>query len=225
MEKESMKAYLCAMKNTRVRVAGRNPLTFTVNGCEDLQEFRERLFNAQFDALGYCAGVLDGGAANAGTIRVLRAMLKGVRDTILLDKQGRPHRPLLHVEEGGEKNLRARPRLAAGLRALPRRANRIAGTGAGRVGGKLPESDFPFRFTGSRSELVRFVRALFITGRIVPVGGAKMLRCVRHLLWLLHVPEGPNLSNVINKLTMTEHQLSFFDQFRTLLEKSIFSGR
>ena len=92
MEKESMKAYLCAMKNMRVRVTGRNPLTFTVNGCEDLQEFRERLFNAQFDALGYCAGVLDGGAANAGTIRVLRAMLKGVRNTILLDKQGRPHR-------------------------------------------------------------------------------------------------------------------------------------
>ena len=90
---------------------------------------------------------------------------------------------------------------------------------------KLPESDFPFRFTGSRSELVRFVRAFFLTGKIVPVGGAKMLRCVRHLLWLLHVPEGPNLSNVINKLTMTEHQLSFFDQFRTLLEKSILSGR
>ena len=90
---------------------------------------------------------------------------------------------------------------------------------------KLPESDFPFRFIGSRSELVRFVRAFFLTGKIVPVGGAKMLRCVRHLLWLLHVPEGPNLSNVINKLTMTEHQLSFFDQFRTLLEKSILSGR
>ena len=34
------------MKNMRVRVTGRNPLTFTVNGCEDLQEFRERLFNA-----------------------------------------------------------------------------------------------------------------------------------------------------------------------------------
>ena len=82
------------------------------------------------------AKVVLAGAANAGTIRVLRAMLKGVRNTILLDKQGRPHRPLLHVEEGGEKNLRARPRLAAGLGALPRRANRIAGTGAGRVGGK-----------------------------------------------------------------------------------------
>ena len=90
---------------------------------------------------------------------------------------------------------------------------------------KLPESDFPFRFTGSRSELVRFVRAFSLTGKIVPIGGAKMLHCVRHLLWLLHVPEGPNLSNVINKLTMTEHQLSFFDQFRTLLEKSILSGR
>ena len=97
---------------------------------------------------------------------------------------------------------------------------------------KLPESDFPFRFTGSpfrftgsRSELVRFVRALFITGRIVPVGGAKMLRCVRHLLWLLHVPEGPNLSNVINKLTLTERQLRFFDDFRNDLEKQILSGK
>ena len=31
---------------------------------------------------------------------------------------------------------------------------------------KLPESDFPFRFTGSRSELVRFVRAFFLTGKV-----------------------------------------------------------
>ena len=90
---------------------------------------------------------------------------------------------------------------------------------------KPAEPDFPFRFTGSRSELVRFVRALFITGRIVPVGGAKMLRCVRHLLWLLHVPEGPNLSNVINKLTLTERQLRFFDDFRNDLEKQILSGK
>ena len=90
---------------------------------------------------------------------------------------------------------------------------------------KLPESDFPFRFTGSRYELVRFVRAFFLTGKIVPVGGAKMLHCVRHLLWLLHVPEGPNLSNVINKLTLTERQLRFFDDFRDDLEKQILSGK
>ena len=90
---------------------------------------------------------------------------------------------------------------------------------------KLPESDFPFRFTGSRSELVRFVRAFSLTGKIVPIGGAKMLHCFRHLLWLLHVPEGPNLSNVINKLTMTERQLRFFDDFRNDLEKQILSGK
>ena len=129
------------MKNTRVRVTGRNPLTFTVNGCEDLQEFRERLFNAQFDALGYCAGVLDGGAANAGSIRVLRAMLKGIRNTILLDKQGPtsravPTAPSSMSRREGKKIFGARPRLAAGVGALHRRANRIAGTGAGRVGGK-----------------------------------------------------------------------------------------
>ena len=46
------------------------------------------------------------------------------------------------------------------------------------------ESDFPFRFVGERTEFVRFVRALFITDRIVPVGGAKMLHCVRHLMRL-----------------------------------------
>ena len=90
---------------------------------------------------------------------------------------------------------------------------------------KLPESDFPFRFTGSRSELVRFVRAFSLTGKIVPIGGAKMLHCFRHLLWLLHVPEGPNLSNVINKLTLTERQLRFFDDFRNDLEKQILSGK
>ena len=90
---------------------------------------------------------------------------------------------------------------------------------------RLPESDFPFRFTGSRSELVRFVRAFSLTGKIVPIGGAKMLHCFRHLLWLLHVPEGPNLSNVINKLTLTERQLRFFDDFRNDLEKQILSGK
>ena len=88
-----------------------------------------------------------------------------------------------------------------------------------------PESDFPFRFTGSRTELVRFIRAMFLTGRIEPVGGARMLHCVRHLLRLFHVPEGRNLSNVIDKLTMTERQLRFFDAFRSDLEKQILSGK
>ena len=99
------------------------------------------------------------------------------------------------------------------------------------------ESDFPFRFVGERTEFVRFVRALFITDRIVPVGGAKMLHCVRHLMRLLHVPEvrhlmrllhvpeGNNLSNVINKLVCTDNQLRFFDKFRRDLEKQILSGR
>ncbi len=87
------------------------------------------------------------------------------------------------------------------------------------------ESDFPFRFGGERTEFVRFVRALFITDRIVPVGGAKMLHCVRHLMRLLHVPEGNNLSNVINKLVCTDNQLRFFDKFRRDLEKQILSGR
>ena len=80
------------------------------------------------------------------------------------------------------------------------------------------ESDFSFRFVGERTEFVRFVRALFITDRIVPVGGA-------HLMRLLHVPEGNNLSNVINKLVCTDNQLRFFDKFRRDLEKQILSGR
>ena len=77
------------------------------------------------------------------------------------------------------------------------------------------ESDFPFRFVGERTEFVRFVRALFI----------KMLHCVRHLMRLLHVPEGNNLSNVINKLVCTDNRLRFFDKFRRDLEKQILSGR
>ena len=70
------------------------------------------------------------------------------------------------------------------------------------------ESDFPFRFVGERTEFVRFV-----------------LHCVRHLMRLLHVPEGNNLSNVINKLVCTDNQLRFFDKFRRDLEKQILSGR
>ena len=87
------------------------------------------------------------------------------------------------------------------------------------------DSDFPFRFTGDRTELVRLIRALFVTGRIEPIGGARMLHCVRHFLRLLHVPEGPNLSNVINKLTLTERQLQFLDRFRADLERALLSGK
>ncbi len=54
-------------------------------------------------------------------------------------------------------------------------------------------------------EFIRFVRALFITDKIVP--------------------EGRNLSNVIYRLVCTDNQLRFFDNFRRDLEKQILAGK
>ena len=88
-----MYAYLRALKNTQVQVTGREPLAFTVNGCASLPEFRERLFDQQLGALEYCAELLQAREANAGKIKTLLAVLRGIRNTILVDKDERPRRP------------------------------------------------------------------------------------------------------------------------------------
>ena len=49
-----MNLYLRALKNTQICVTGRAPLTFTVNGCETLQAYREQLFDEVAAALEYC---------------------------------------------------------------------------------------------------------------------------------------------------------------------------
>ena len=92
-----MQLYLGDLKNTRVHVTSRDPLSFTVNGCSGLQAYREQLFDQQFAALEYCAYL---------------AMLRGIRNTILLDKEQRPRRPRLYVGEGREKNVRMSGRTA-----------------------------------------------------------------------------------------------------------------
>ena len=122
-----------ALKNTRVRVTGRDPLVFTVNGCSSLPEFRERLFDQQLGALEYCAELLQAREANAGKIKTLLAVLRGIRNTILVDKDERPRRPLLHVEEGGGKNPRAGRFPAPCAGALRRRTDGVCGADARRA--------------------------------------------------------------------------------------------
>ncbi len=131
MEKESIYAYLRALKNTRVLVTGRSPLTLSVNGCADLDEFQEQLFDQQFAALEYCAGLVQAREDNAGRIKILLATLRGIRNTILLDKDGRPRRPLLRMEEGGEKNPRSGRLAAPGSGAIRGRAAGLGGAGLG----------------------------------------------------------------------------------------------
>ena len=104
MEKEKMKTYLRDMKNTRVQVTGRVPLTLVVNGCGDLQQFQEQLFAQQLDMLDYCARLIAAREAHEGEIRILQAALRGMLGSFLPGKNGRLRRPLLHVEEGGGKN-------------------------------------------------------------------------------------------------------------------------
>ena len=221
MEKQSMQLYLGDLKNTRVHVTSRDPLSFTVNGCSGLQAYREQLFEQQFAALEYCAHLVQdrevhagwrccGASAtpsswtrsNAPAVPVFMSVRVGKKMSVCQDEPLRLALEDYIVEQQESLDL------VSGV-LLPEEA----------------ESDFPFRFVGERTEFVRFVRALFITDRIVPVGGAKMLHCVRHLMRLLHVPEGNNLSNVINKLVCTDNQLRFFDKFRRDLEKQILSGR
>lgn len=112
MEKQSMQLYLGDLKNTRVHVTSRDPLSFTVNGCSGLQAYREQLFDQQFAALEYCAYLVQDREVHAGEIRILLAMLRGIRNTILLDKEQRPRRPRLYVGEGREKNVRMPGRTA-----------------------------------------------------------------------------------------------------------------
>ena len=97
---------------TRVHVTSRDPLSFTVNGCSGLQAYREQLFDQQFAALEYCAYLVQDREVHAGEIRILLAMLRGIRNTILLDKEQRPRRPRLYVGEGREKNVRMPGRTA-----------------------------------------------------------------------------------------------------------------
>ena len=157
---------------------------------------------------------------------MLEVHLKHIRNHIFLDKEdSHPRRPNLYVEEDGR-------RLPVQDDALREALEDYIGEQLESINLMLevlrpeqPISDFPFRFTGNRMEFIRFVRALFITDKIVPEGGVKMIHCVRYLMILFHVPEGRNLSNVIYRLVCTDNQLRFFDNFRRDLEKQILAGK
>ena len=82
-----MNLYLRALKNTQICVTGRAPLTFTVNGCETLQAYREQLFDEVAAALEYCILLTQDRVANAGKIRMLEVHLKHIRNHIFLDKE------------------------------------------------------------------------------------------------------------------------------------------
>ena len=226
MEKDAINLYLRALKNTQICVTGRAPLAFTVNGCATLQAYRDQLFDEVAAALEYCIVLTQDRVANAGKIRMLEVHLKHIRNHIFLDKEdSHPRRPNLYVEEGGR-------RLPVQDDALREALEDYIGEQLESINLMLdvlrpeqPISDFPFRFTGNRMEFIRFVRALFITDKIVPEGGVKMIHCVRYLMILFHVPEGRNLSNVIYRLVCTDNQLRFFDNFRRDLEKQILAGK
>ena len=84
MEKHSMQLYLGDLKNTRVHVTSRDPLSFTVNGCSGLQAYREQLFEQQFAALEYCAYLVQDREVHAGEIRILLAMYARTNRSALL---------------------------------------------------------------------------------------------------------------------------------------------
>ena len=88
-----MNLYLRALKNTQICVTGRAPLTFTVNGCETLQAYREQLFDEVAAALEYCILLTQDRVANAGKIRMLEVHLKHIRNHIFLDKEGQGGQP------------------------------------------------------------------------------------------------------------------------------------
>ena len=226
MEKDAINLYLRALKNTQICVTGRAPLTFTVNGCETLQAYREQLFDEVAAALEYCILLTQDRVANAGKIRMLEVHLKHIRNHIFLDKEdSHPRRPNLYVEEGGRRLLVQDDALREALEDYIGEQLESINLMLEVLRPEQPISDFPFRFTGNRMEFIRFVRALFITDKIVPEGGVKMIHCVRYLMILFHVPEGRNLSNVIYRLVCTDNQLRFFDNFRRDLEKQILAGK
>ena len=94
-----MNLYLRALKNTQICVTGRAPLTFTVNGCETLQAYREQLFDEVAAALEYCILLTQDRVANAGKIRMLEVHLKHIRNHIFLDKEPSP--PSQSLRGGG----------------------------------------------------------------------------------------------------------------------------
>ena len=226
METKAIASFQRAIENALVCVTSREPLEFTVNGCENLHAYREELFDLRDAALEECALLIQDREANRGKIKVLTSQLLHARGDIFLDKDdSHPRRPNLCVLEDGKCRFRQDDTLREALEDYVGEQLEAINLMLDVLRPEQPISDFPFRFTGNRMEFIRFVRALFITDKIVPEGGVKMIHCVRYLMILFHVPEGRNLSNSIYRLECTGNQLRFFDNFRRDLEKQVLAGR
>ena len=226
METKAIASFQRAIENALVCVTSREPLEFSVNGCENLHAYREELFDLRNAALEECAFLIQDREAHRGKIKVLTSQLLHARGDIFLDKDdSHPRRPNLCVLEDGKCRRRQDDDLREALEDYVSEQLESIDLVLEVLRPEEPDPDFPFRFTGGRMEFIRFVRGLFITDKIVPVGGAKMIHCVRYLLRLFHVPEGRNLSNAIYRMVCTGNQLRFFDNFRRDLEKQVLAGK
>ncbi len=121
MEQNPIKTYLQFTQNTLVRVTGRNPLAFTVNGCEDIHQFRQRLLDLQLDFTAAVRPLLDPGREDPAALRCLRLQLQALKPFFRFDEDGQPSRPSLAVEERGKKDGGPRRSPPPGARALRRR--------------------------------------------------------------------------------------------------------
>ena len=68
------------------------------------------------------------------------------------------------------------------------------------LGRDNPGDSFPFRYAGPRAELLQFLHAFILCGKIVPTAPhAHPNDCYRHLLALFHLPIPENLSDALAK--------------------------
>ena len=121
MKQQPLRNYLQFTQNTLVRVTGRNPLAFTVNGCEDIHQFRQRLLDLQFDFAAAARPLLDPGREDPAALRCLRLQLQALKPFFRFDEEGRPSRPAIAVEERGKKDGGPRRSPPPGARPLRRR--------------------------------------------------------------------------------------------------------
>ena len=225
MERQMIENYLNAVKNTRVRVTGRSPLQFSVNDCSGLQAFREQLYALQHRAMDYCKEILYSGEDTEGESRIIRMLLIEIHNTFQINGN-RVTRYRVLVEENGQESMYQDRELNQALKEYFREQYASISLLLEFLSPLPPAiADFPFRFEGSRMEFVRFVRALFVCEKIIPIrSNARMIHSIRYLMQLLHVDEGCNLSNTLNKAVLTTNQLRFFENFLAELDKRLLQG-
>ncbi len=153
MEQKPLRDYLQFTQNTLVRVTARNPLAFTVNGCEDIHAFRQRLLDLQIDLAAHLRPLLEPGREHPALLRSVRLQLRALKPLFRFDADGQPSRPAIAVEERGKKDGGPRRAPPPGARPLRRRPMGITlprplPTREGRPRRRLP---FPLRRSARRA--------------------------------------------------------------------------